>query len=89
MDLADHLVVSPSSLSRQLSRMEDETYIRRDRGNLDDQRAVVVVLTREGRDVWRRANTTYMRVVKKMFAGRLTDTDVAALLQAFSNVLGP
>src|SRR5262245_43336717 len=37
MDLAEHLVVSPSSLSRQLGRMEDEGLVRRDRGTPDDQ----------------------------------------------------
>jgi len=87
MDLAEHLVVSPSSLSRQLSRMEDEELIRRDRGRLDDQRAVVVTLTREGRDRWRRANTTYLRTAKRLFINRLSDTDVVALQRALNKVL--
>jgi len=85
MDLAERLVVSPSSLSRQLGRMEDEGYIRRERG-LDDQRAVVAVLTRDGRDNWRRANTTYMRVAKKLFINRLSDSDVGAIQRALSKV---
>ena len=87
MDLAEHLVVSPSSLSRQLSRMEDEGLIRRDRGHLGDHRAVVAVLTREGRDTWRRANTTYMRVAKKLFVNRLSDSDVTALQRVFNKVI--
>ena len=87
MDLAEHLVVSPSSLSRQLGRMEDEGFVRRDRGRPDDQRAVVVVLTREGRDSWRRANTTYLRVVKRHFLSKLADSDVVSLQRVFGKVL--
>ena len=88
MDLAEQLSISPSSLSRQLTRMEDEGLVRRDRGADDDQRAVLMVLTREGRDTWRRANTTYQRVLRKQFFGRLADSDVAAMQRAFSKVLG-
>ncbi len=88
MDLAEHLVASPSSLSRQLTRMEDEGLIRRDRGRPDDGRIVVVVLTKEGRDTWRRANTTYQRILKGYFLAKLTDTDVAAMQRALTKVIG-
>lgn len=86
MDLAEHLVVSPSSLSRQLGRMEQEGLIRRDRGYLGDQRAVVAVLTRDGRDTWRRANTTYLRVTKRLFINKLTDDDVVAMRLALDRL---
>jgi len=87
MDLAENLVRSPSSLSRQLNRMEEQELLRRDRGRPDDQRVVVVVLTREGRDLWRRANTTYLRVLKRNLLTKLTDTDVAGLQRALSKVI--
>jgi len=87
MDLADNLVRSPSSLSRQLNRMEEEELLRRDRGRPDDQRVVVIVLTREGRDLWRRANTTYLRVLKRNFLSKLTETDVASVQRALSKVI--
>jgi len=87
MDLADNLVRSPSSLSRQLNRMEEEELLRRDRGRPDDQRVVVIVLTREGRDLWRRANTTYLRVLKRHFLSKLTETDVASVQRALSKVI--
>jgi DNA-binding MarR family transcriptional regulator len=87
MDLAEHLVASPSSLSRQLDRMEDHGLIRRDRGRPDDQRVVVVVLTPDGRSIWRRANTTYLRVLKKHFLGRLTDSDVAGMQRALTKMI--
>ena len=87
MDLADNLVRSPSSLSRQLNRMEEEELLRRDRGRPDDQRVVVIVLTREGRELWRRANTTYLRVLKRNFLSKLTETDVASVQRALSKVI--
>jgi DNA-binding MarR family transcriptional regulator len=87
MDLADDMVLSPSSLSRQLGRMEDEGLVRRERGRPDDLRAVVAIMTREGRDTYRRANSTYMRVVKKMFLGRLAESEIATLQRAFAKVL--
>ena len=87
MDLAEHLVVSPSSLSRQLTRMEEHEYIRRERARPDDQRVVVVVLTKQGRATWRRANTTYQRVLKRYFLSKLTESDVASMQRALSKVI--
>ncbi len=87
MDLADRVLASPSSLSRQLNRMEDDGYVRRDYGSNDDQRAVLIVLTKDGRDTWRRANTTYLRVVKKHFTSHLTETDVTHLHRVLAKVL--
>jgi DNA-binding MarR family transcriptional regulator len=87
MDLADHLAANPSSLSRQLNRMEDDGLVRRDRGRPDDLRAVLIVLTRDGRDTWRRANTTYMRVVKRHFVGKLADSDVPSMTRVLGKVL--
>ena len=45
----------------------------------DDQRAVVVELTRRGRLLWREMNVTYRRAVQRHFAAWLGDRDVAAL----------
>ena len=87
MDLAEHLVVSPSSLSRQLSRMEEVELIRRERSRPDDQRVVVVVLTKVGRDTWRRANTTYQRVLKRLFLTKLTESDIASMQRVLSKVI--
>lgn len=87
MELAEAVLVTPSSLSRQLTRLEDEGLVRRERGVGDDNRAVLIVLTREGRDIWRRANTTYQRVVKRLFTSQLTDTDVASMHRVLGKVL--
>ncbi|MCU1391623.1 MAG: putative MarR family transcriptional regulator [Ilumatobacteraceae bacterium] len=87
MDLADHLVASPSSLSRQLNGMEDDGLIRRERADPADQRVVVIVLTPEGRAAWRRASSTYQRVLKRFFLNKLTESDVASMQRALSKVI--
>ena len=46
-----------------------------------------MVLTKEGRDTWRRANTTYQRILKGHFLAKLTDTDVAAMQRALTKVI--
>lgn len=86
-ELAEHVMVHASSLSRQLDRMEERRFIAREKSTTDDGRAVVVVLTRDGRNVWKKANTTYYRIVKRVFTNSLTDTDVVALNRIFGKVL--
>ena len=46
-ELAEELHIPKSSLTRQLDRLEQEGYIRRDKGTDDDGRSVIVVLTRQ------------------------------------------
>lgn len=87
MELAEMVLVTPSSLSRQLNGLEHEGLVRRERGVGADKRGVLIVLTREGRDTWRRANTTYQRVVKRLFTGQLTDTDVVSMQRVLGKVL--
>ena len=77
----------PSSLSRRLDRMEAEGYISRKGATGEDRRAVTVVLTREGRSLWRDANITYRRAVQRYFNQVVTDSDVLAL-QRFISKLG-
>jgi DNA-binding MarR family transcriptional regulator len=77
----------PSSLSRRLDRMESEGYITRAPANGEDKRAVTVVLTRDGRSLWRDANITYRRAVQRHFNQVVTESDVLAL-QRFISKLG-
>jgi|SRR5215217_5481146 len=79
-DLACELRLVRSSLSRRLDRLEEEGWVHRSRpAGLDDQRAVVVELTRRGRTLWREMNVTYRRAVQQHVASALSDTDVAEL----------
>ena len=75
-----------SSLSRRLDRMEAEGYITRQASPSDDRRAVLVVLTREGRSLWRDANIAYRRAVQRHFNQVVTDSDVLALQRFVSKL---
>jgi len=77
----------PSSLSRRLDRLEDEGFVwRKSTPMPDDRRAVTVSLTREGRNVWRDATTTYRSVVQTHFARHLTESDIAALQRVWAKL---
>ncbi len=86
-ELCEALAEVPSSLSRRLDRMEAVGLVERAAGaQHDDHRSVVVVLTEDGRAVWRDANITHRRLVQQRFAARLTDTDVAAVARVVTKL---
>jgi len=87
MELAERVMVHPSSLSRQLDGMEDAGFVAREKLNEDDGRAVTVTLAIGGREAWRAASTVYYRLVKRVFTNHLTDTDVIAMHRVFAKVL--
>ncbi|MGH9137618.1 MAG: MarR family winged helix-turn-helix transcriptional regulator [Acidimicrobiales bacterium] len=85
--LADELRLERSSLSRRLDRLAEEGWVvRRGAADDDDQRSVVVDLTRRGRILWREMNVTYRRAVQQHFAGWLADRDIAALRGVLAKV---
>ena len=86
-ELAERTMANPSSLSRQLDRLEERRLVAREKSILDDGRAIVVVLTPAGHDTWKSASPTYYRIVRRAFTNTLTDTDVTALHRVFSKVL--
>jgi DNA-binding MarR family transcriptional regulator len=89
-DLAEELRLVRSSLSRRLDRLEEEGWVHRRRpSGLDDQRAVVVELTRRGRTLWREMNVTYRRAVQRHVASALTDDDVDALRRVLGLIAPP
>lgn len=87
MELAERVMVHPSSLSRQLDGMERAGLVAREKITEEDGRAVTVSLTPEGKEDWRTASSVYYRLVKRVFANHLTDTDVIALHRVFAKVL--
>ena len=86
-ELAERVMTHPSSLSRQIDKLEDKQYVAREKSVADDGRAIVLVLTPNGHDVWKSASTTYYRIVRRVFTSWLTETDVVALHRVFSKVL--
>jgi len=78
--LCDALGEVPSSLSRRIDRMEEAGHVEREHGQADeDRRSVVIVLTRDGRALWRDANVVYRRLLQQHFAAPLTGTDLLAM----------
>lgn len=86
-DLAERVMANPSSLSRQLDKLQKRKLIAREKSVLDDGRATLIVLTPKGHDVWREASFIYYRIVRHAFTNTLTDTDVVALNRVFGKVL--
>jgi DNA-binding MarR family transcriptional regulator len=86
-DLCDLLAAIPSSLSRRIDALVERGYVVRDEpGATEDNRAVVVRLTRMGRLVWRDANIVYRRAVQREFAGELSEFEVNAMGRALSKI---
>jgi DNA-binding MarR family transcriptional regulator len=86
-ELAERVMTHPSSLSRQIDKLEEKQFVAREKSVADDGRAIVLVLTPIGHDGWKSASTTYYRIVRRVFTSWLTETDVVALHRVFSKVL--
>lgn len=89
-ELTDETAAVHSSMVRRLDRLEERGLVERRRGlDPSDGRAVVIVLTRFGREIWRDANVLYRRAVQAHFARHLTDTDLHALWRIVGKVGRP
>ena len=86
-ELAERVMANPSSLSRQIDKLEERKLVAREKSVLDDGRAIVLVLTPKGHDMWKESSIVYYRIVRRVFTNTLTETDVVALHRVFSKVL--
>jgi DNA-binding MarR family transcriptional regulator len=86
-ELADRLLLHRSSLTRLIDRMETAGLVGRE-GCPSDGRGSMAVVTREGREVMRRAAPVHLRGIQEHFAGYLTDSDVVAMQRALSKLPG-
>lgn len=85
--LARALLVNKSSLTRQVDRLEEAGLVERV-PSVEDGRGYHAVITKEGRDVLRRAAPTHLRGIQEHFAQHLTDSDVVALQRVFAKLPG-
>jgi len=86
-ELCEMLSAVPSSLSRRIDSLVERGYVTREPAPTeDDNRAVVVRLTRMGRLVWRDANILYRRAIQRAFASDLSEADVVAMARALAKV---
>jgi DNA-binding MarR family transcriptional regulator len=79
-ELADHVHLSQSALSRLVSRLEQDGLVRRDICS-DDRRASWTEITAEGRARFKKARTTQRRILREE-AGECTQLAAGVLLPA-------
>lgn len=84
-DLASHIVLSRSTLTRVLDRLEAEGLLERERV-ISDRRGAFAVLTEQGRAALRQAWPVYARGIDAHFAALLRDKEVRVLTEALGRV---
>ena len=86
-ELCEILSAVPSSLSRRIDSLVERGYVTREEApTVEDNRAVIVRLTRMGRLVWRDSNILYRRAIQREFASGLTETEVSTMVRALTKV---
>jgi len=86
-ELCEILSAVPSSLSRRIDSLVERGYVTREEApTVEDNRAVIVRLTRMGRLVWRDSNILYRRAIQREFANGLTETEVSTMVRALTKV---
>ena len=86
-ELCEVLSAVPSSLSRRIDSLVERGYVTREEApTVDDNRAVMVRLTRMGRLVWRDSNILYRRAIQREFASGLTETEVSTMVRALTKI---
>jgi DNA-binding MarR family transcriptional regulator len=76
--LAEHVLMSPSGISRLVDELERGGLVARERSE-QDARSFEVVLTASGRARLKAANRTHLRRVREMFLDRLSDEQLGQL----------
>lgn len=79
-ELADALALRRPTTSRLCDRLACDGLVTRERPG-QDGRAVEIVLTRSGREEYRRCQPAYERFVNDAFGARISDSDIVVLLR--------
>lgn len=86
-ELAARMLVNKSSLTRLVDRLEDAGYVTREPCETDG-RGHFAVITRDGRETFRRAAPLHLRGIQREFGRHLTESDVIALQRVFAKLPG-
>jgi DNA-binding MarR family transcriptional regulator len=84
-ELAGAVMLTPSGLTRLVTRLEREGLVRR-RPAADDGRSFLAALTPEGKAKLEEARPTHNAVIRELFLDRLRDRDRSALGRAWRAV---
>jgi DNA-binding MarR family transcriptional regulator len=87
-DLAQRVMVPPSSLTRVVDRLVARGLVSRERSG-EDNRVVHAALTDMGRRRLRRAARTHLRGIREHFSGRLSDDQLHAVADGLREICGP
>lgn len=82
VDLASHLAIAKSAVTKTVDRLEERRLVRRERDERD-RRSVYAALTEDGVKAFAVAQPTYLESVQQHFASRL-DPSVLRELKAIS-----
>jgi DNA-binding MarR family transcriptional regulator len=85
-DLADHVVLSRSGLTRLVDRLEQQGLLRRERCP-EDRRGAFAVLTEAGLAALRKAWPVYRDAIERHFVSHLTGEEAATLRRVLARVL--
>ena len=88
VDLAEHVLLTQSGITRLLAGLEDAGFVRR-ADCPTDGRVVYAELTDAGRERLRSAARTHVRDIEELFAARLSPEELAALEAILERFAGP
>ena len=86
--LAERVLVPPSTLTRRVDRLVADGLVQR-RRIPDDSRAMIVGLTDEGLARLRRAARTHLRGIREHFTGRLSTRELDGVAAGLEVITGP
>ncbi|HNP74246.1 MAG TPA: MarR family transcriptional regulator [Kouleothrix sp.] len=86
-DLASRVVLSRSTLTHLVERLEDQGLVRRER-SAHDRRGAYAVLTDQGHAALRRAWPIYAQGIADHFSRHLSAGEVATMTAALERILG-
>lgn len=85
-ELADHVVLSRSNLTRLVDRLEEAGLVARERSE-EDRRGAYAVITIEGRELRRRMWPVYEAAIRELFESQLSDVEARHMGVALHRML--
>lgn len=85
-ELADHVVLSRSNLTRLVDRLEEAGYVARERSE-EDRRGAYAVITSPGRELRRKMWPTYEASIREVFDSQLAEAEARPMATALQRML--
>ncbi len=86
-DLADALPITRSGTTRLVDRLEQDGLVER-RSCESDRRGNLILLTREGHEIFREAGRVHLRGIDEHIGSQLTEDDMAQLRRLLAKLTG-